>query len=87
MSEPTNDKKPGVSAAKDPNTDAEWQEAVDLAELYTQLESAQAYGLITGCPPVDGVRCREILERGRAHGVLPNPESVQRMLYAMVHGE
>jgi len=69
---------------RDPRTRAEWQEAVDLAEFFTHLDSAQKYGLVTGGPAtIDSDRCLDLLIRGRNHGVRPTPGCVERltMLY------
>lgn len=55
----------------DPETPAEWQEAVDAAEGLLLIDSARQYGLITGGPKIDVERCQEILRRGREHGVYP----------------
>lgn len=58
-------------AWRDPETAAEWQEAVDLAEFYLLLDSARAYGLATGGPEINPERCQEILKRGRGIGYRP----------------
>lgn len=41
-----------VSLPVEPETAEEWQEAVDVAELYLLLESARQYGLIEGGHPL-----------------------------------
>ena len=58
----------------DPKTDAEWQEAVDLAEFYLRLDSARQYGLITGGPEVNVARCEALLATGKERGFRPNIE-------------
>ena len=58
---------------RDPQTPAEWQEAVDAAAFFLALQSCRLYGLITGGPNVDADRCQEILKRGKALGVAPAP--------------
>ncbi len=62
-------KKYGV--AKDPQTPAEWQEAVDCAQFLLLLDCAHQYGLIEGGPKVNVDRCAAILERGRERGIYP----------------
>jgi len=55
----------------DPETPLEWQEAVDCAHFYLLVESARAYGLISGGPEVNLARCEEILKRARGLGYRP----------------
>ncbi len=57
---------------KEPETDAEWQEAVNGAAGMRMIADCKMYGLIAGGPNIDVSRCDEILERGRARGVLPS---------------
>jgi hypothetical protein len=56
---------------RDPETAAEWQEAVDGAEFFLLLDSAQQYGLITGAPKVNFDRAEQILAQGRERGITP----------------
>lgn len=63
----------GKPVARDPQTPAEWQEAVDAAAFWLLVDSAKHYGLVTG-PTIDGARCEAILARGRAQGVRPAPD-------------
>ncbi|MFO0890968.1 MAG: hypothetical protein U0790_17725 [Isosphaeraceae bacterium] len=60
-----------IAPPVDPTTPEEWQNAVDTAEAFSQLHSAQCYGLVTG-PKVNIERCREILEQGRQLGITPS---------------
>lgn len=53
---------------KDPKTPSEWQEAVDAAKFFLELESCRAYGLISGGPEVNTIRCEKILKRGAELG-------------------
>lgn len=62
-----------VSLPVEPETAEEWQEAVDVAELYLLLDSARQYGLIEGGPPIDIKRCEELLRRGRQKGFQSQP--------------
>lgn len=55
---------------RDPETIAEWQEAVNAAALGLLIESVKLYGLITG-PDYNVERCEEILSRGAARGIKP----------------
>lgn len=61
-----------------PQTDAEWQEAVNLAEIWLQVDSARKYGLVTGGPDVDVERCEELLKAGAAKGFRPQTEEGAR---------
>lgn len=66
-----------------PETPAEWQEAVDLAEAWLHVHAAKQYGLITGGPTVDVVRCDEIIAMGKARGITPAPDAVDRLVCAL----
>lgn len=63
-----------------PQTDAEWQEAVDAAHVLLLVESSRVYGLITGGPTANVDRCREILERGQQRGISPSATAVEDLL-------
>lgn len=65
--------------ARLPKTDVEWQEAVDLAEVWLRIHSAVLYGLVTA-PKIDVARCEELLERGRKRGVVPSADCVERLV-------
>ncbi len=58
---------------RDPQTTAEWQEAVDAAAFYIALDSARQYGLVTGGPMVNIERCEEIIKQGETWGTYPHP--------------
>jgi hypothetical protein len=58
---------------RDPQTPAQWREAVDAAEFCLYVDSARQYGLITGGPTIDVGRADEILRRGAALGYRPRP--------------
>ena len=71
---------------REPQTRAEWQAAVDLAEFYLRLDSARAYGLVTGGPEhINVERCSTILIEGRRKGVRPSPDCIERL--TMLHCE
>lgn len=65
---------------RDPETDAEWQDAVDGAAFWLLVDDARLYGLITGGPVVDRARCFALLERGRARGLQPKPPKAYEAL-------
>lgn len=69
-----------MSKPHDPQTDTEWQDAVDSAYACLALDSARLYGLVTGGPTVNVERCEEILTRGKARGVEPAPDAVERIM-------
>lgn len=64
----------------DPQTDADWQEAVDAAEVMMLGDSARQYGLITGWPVVNIERCEEILAKGKQRGFVPAADAVERLM-------
>ncbi len=66
----------------EPSTPAEWQDAVDAAQLLLLIDSARQYGLIDGGPAVDVERCVQVLEVGKARGYRPAPDAkiIQRAL-------
>lgn len=57
---------------KQPETDQEWQDAVNAAEFNLRLDSARKYGLIEGGPEVNVERCEEIIAGGRERGIKQN---------------
>jgi len=69
---------------REPQTDREWREAATLAEVLLDLDSARAYGLISGGPPVDVDRCVDLLKRARAHGVVTRAADVNVVTQALV---
>lgn len=68
--------------SRNPRTPEEWQEAVDGAQACLLLDSARQYGLIEGGPGVNVDRCVGLLEHGRARGIVPTPEGVDRVIVA-----
>lgn len=56
---------------RNPRTHAEWQEAVDGAEIALKLHAANAYGLVSGGPTVNVDRCEDLLREGATRGVRP----------------
>jgi len=67
---------------REPKTRGEWQDAVDAAYVYSLIDSARKYGLVTGGPGVNVDRCEEILRRGKKRGVTPSRDwdYVERVL-------
>lgn len=72
-----------TSAVRDPQTRAEWQQAVDAAETFRLIASARVFGLVTGGPTIDVERCEEILARGRARAIVPARAAVDAYLRAI----
>jgi hypothetical protein len=58
----------------EPETPEQWQWAVDAAHCLMLIESAKAYGLVTGGPTTKEARCIDILERGAALGYTPKDD-------------
>lgn len=69
-----------ISKRQDPTGSVQWQEAVDLADALLMLDSARAYGLVTGGPAVNIERCDEILKRGHDLGFRPTKDAIKRLL-------
>lgn len=65
--------------ARDPETDAEWQEAADAAYFCLVLDSAVQYGLVepldkdpeSDLTGIDAERCEWILEQAKKRGIVP----------------
>lgn len=72
---------------RDPATPGEWVDAVDTAHALLSLEAARLYGLITGGPTVNVDRCEAILQAGKARGVHPSPQAVERFVAAYNSGQ
>lgn len=62
----------------EPQTDAEWQDAVDAAQGALALDAARAYGLVEGGPGVNVARCEEFLAKGEARGIHPTGDAIER---------
>lgn len=69
---------------QNPETPAEWQEAVNLADLFLSFDSARKYGLVVGGPDVDADRCDEILRAGKVRGYVPQPLEIERLMRRVV---
>lgn len=63
--------------SKLPETDEEWQECVDIAHGLLHIESARAYGFVTGGPRCNVERCEEILALGAERGFTPRDGAVE----------
>jgi len=63
--------EPSSPAPLEPDSPVEWQEAVNCAHFLLLLDAARGYGLVTGGPEVNAVRCTEIVKRGRRMGYKP----------------
>lgn len=64
----------------DPKTRQEWQDAVDGVYGALALDAACQYGLVTGGPKVRVERCEELLRRGKAKGVVPAKNAIERFM-------
>lgn len=71
-----------MSSPKEPKTDTEWQEAVNLADMHLKIHDAKLYGLVEGGPEIDQARCLDVLARGRSRGTFPKwiDDDMQRLL-------
>ena len=61
---------------RDPQTDEEWQDAINGAAFWLLVDDARLYGLCVGGPDVDRDRCVELLARGRERGVWPKTPAI-----------
>lgn len=61
-----------------PETDEEWQQAVDLAHGFLAINSARQYGFITGGPACNVSRCEEVLALGRDRGFKPQAGAIEQ---------
>jgi hypothetical protein len=64
---------------EEPQTESEWQEAVDLADFYLHLHAAVAYGLVTYTGEINVERCQYILQYGRDRNITPHSDAVERI--------
>ena len=56
---------------RDPQSDADWREAVDSAAFLLAIHSAVMYGLLKTDTKIDVARCEQILESGRKRNFFP----------------
>lgn len=68
---------------KNPQTNAEWQEAADAAQGLLILDAARHYGLITGGPTVAVERCAEIIRCAKRLGIHPAHDCAERIAIAL----
>ena len=57
----------------EPESPDEWQAAVDGADFLILLDAAVQFGLLTGGPKANVLRCLDILDRGAERGIFPSP--------------
>lgn len=69
---------------REPQTRAEWQEAVDAAQAMLTLQSSRQYGLVRGGPAVKEERCIDLIARGKRLGVKPAADCVERLVAELV---
>jgi hypothetical protein len=70
----------------EPETPQEWQEAVNLAELYSLIDSAVKYGLVEYTGKINIERCYDILEQGRKRNVYPVKAQVDALIQEFARG-
>ncbi len=75
-----------IAPPTEPQTLEEWQNAVDAADALLHIQSAEAYGLITGAPTVNVERCEQLLEAARQRGRTPSAGNVERYVTAYNEG-
>lgn len=63
-----------------PKTPKQWQDAVDAAQACIVLANARLYGLVIGGFEVRVSRCLEILAQGKAKGILPSADAIERFV-------
>lgn len=72
---------------KEPETLQEWQTAVDAAHVALAVDAAREYGLIAiSRRTVDVQRCIELLSRGKAQGVEPSIDCIERGFTWLIDG-
>jgi prepilin-type N-terminal cleavage/methylation domain-containing protein len=64
----------------DPQTDADWMDAVDMAHAALSLDAARQFGLVAGGPMVNVERCVWIVEKGKAMGFVPRADAIERFI-------
>jgi hypothetical protein len=75
-----------VTTAKFPETEREWQDAVDAAQFLLALEAAMLYRLIDVTDvQMDTARCERILVLGRGLGYKPRP--IAELVQTFMKGE
>lgn len=62
-----------------------WEDLANQAEAGLRVDSARAYGLITGGPKINWERCQEVLERAKALGIVPTERGIGQALRALLH--
>jgi hypothetical protein len=70
----------------EPESPKDWQEALNLAELYSLVDSAVKYGLVEYTGEINVERCHDILEQGRKRGVYPVKAQVDALIQEFVRG-
>lgn len=62
----------------DPTTPEQWQVAVDAAAWCLTVDSCRQYGLLRGGPKVNVERCQAVVDEGKARGIEPSADYVER---------
>jgi hypothetical protein len=68
----------------EPITSAQWQEAVDGAQGALTFDAACKYGLVIGGPTVNVQRCIYILREGKARGIEPSSDAIERFVTGLM---
>ena len=71
---------------RDPKSIREWREAATLAEVMLSLQSARAYGFVSGGPDVDTARCESILRQAKARGIVPRADEIDAAIRSLARG-
>jgi hypothetical protein len=69
---------------KEPETPAEWHDAVVWAETLLTLDAAKQYGLLTGGPRIDVARCQDLKTRGNAAGYFATNGDIDSCIHALI---
>ena len=72
-----------VPITRDPETAAEWQEAVTAAKGALDLDDCRMYGLLTGGPRVNRERCEWVIAEGKNRGIEPAPDAALQLIKAI----
>lgn len=68
------------SKFRSPESPEEWQNAVNIAEALIGVELGRQYGVFSGGPRVDVVRCLDFVGTAVRMGIVPQEEEVQALM-------
>jgi hypothetical protein len=69
---------------REPITETEWREAVLGACAMRLIHDAALYGLIEGGPKINVERCDELIEKGRARGIVFSRAEIETAAVAII---